>query len=208
MGIYKCLVGQKYGELTVLSRTEDYISPNGYVDVNYLCECACGKTLVIRASNLRSGKSRSCGCNRKTNPNRTTHGLSKTRIYTIWKSIKQRYEDKSSKNYSDYGGRGIIMCAEWSKNFMSFYDWSQKNGYDKSLSIDRIDNDLGYSPENCRWTNNFVQANNTRHNRMIVYEGQSHTMSEWSKITGIKYQKIKDRLNKCGWSIEKTLTTQ
>ena len=103
-----------------------------------------------------------------------------TRIYSIWCGMKARCYGKSDKNYSRYGAVGISVCDEWKDDFMSFYNWSMQNGYSDDLTIDRIDGKKGYCPENCRWVDYKVQANNTTRNRIITYNGQSKTMSEWA----------------------------
>lgn len=196
----------KFGRLTVIKRAEDYVSPKGYVALNWECECDCGQQAVVRGCNLKSGASQSCGCKRVLQPNRTIHGGKGTRLYTIWKSMKNRCENENEPSFVCYGARGIRVCEEWSC-FDSFRDWAMSNGYRDDLSIDRIDNDKGYYPDNCRWATLVEQANNKRNNHMLTFNGETHTMSQWAEITGISYQKLKDRINKCKWSIEKALTT-
>lgn len=191
-----------------MHRDENYISPKGYRSSQWVCLCDCGKISTVRSCYLKSGAIKSCGCLKVDHPNRTTHGKKDTRIYYIWSAMKQRCLNPNSRNYSNYGGRGITVCEDWKYSFENFYNWSLGNGYNDNLSIDRIDNNLGYCPENCRWTDGHTQANNTRHNKMLTHNGKTRTMSEWSKETGIKYQKIKDRLNKCGWSVEQALSIQ
>lgn len=207
MGAFVDLTGKRFGKLVVVGRADDYISPKGYRSLNWSCVCDCGNETVVRGCNLRSGASLSCGCNRICNPNRRTHGMKNSRIYSIWRSMKDRCFNENCVSYKNYGARGITVCDEWANNFSAFYDWAIKAGYSECLSIDRIDNDGNYTPSNCRWATPEVQANNTRHNHMIEYNGKTLTLSQWSKLTGIKYSKIKERINKCGWSVEKTLTT-
>ena len=197
----------RFGELVVIRRVEDYVSPKGYRGINWECICNCGKTVVVRACNLRSGTSESCGCKRVKYPNKLIHGGKDTKLYNVWTSIKQRCLNSNSKPFPDYGGRGIKICDEWMSDFIAFFDWAIDNGYIDGLSIDRIDNDGYYCPDNCRWVSSTVQQNNKRNNHILTYNGESLTMSQWSQRTGIKYSKLKDRINKCGWSIEKSLTT-
>lgn len=207
MGKFIDLTDKRFGKLKVVCRADDYISPKGYVAVNWLCECECGNTTVVRGCNLKSGATTSCGCERVVNPNRLKHGGTDTRLHKIWMSMRRRCHNKNDKSYRDYGGRGITICEEWN-DFEKFRDWAIQNGYEDCLTIDRVNNDGNYCPDNCRWADSVTQANNTRHNHCIDYNGEIHTLAEWARITGISYHKLKDRINKCGWGIEKALTTR
>ena len=207
MGTFIDLTGMTFGDLTVLGKGEPYVSPKGYRAVNWICSCSCGNQVLVRGCNLKSGASTSCGCKRVNHPNRLTHGLSKTRIYGIWLGMKDRCSNPGSSSYQDYGGRGITIDPDWGRDFEIFLDWASSSGYQDGLSIDRIDNNKGYFPGNCRWANASTQQNNKRNNHVITFNGETHTMKEWSDITGIKYQKLKDRLNKCGWEPARALTT-
>ena len=120
--------------------------------------------------------------------------MSKTRLYEIWHSMKRRCLDKNLINYKNYGGRGIIVCVEWKDDFKNFYEWAIKNGYKENLSIDRIDVNGNYCPENCRWADSFTQANNKRTNVFIEYKGILHTVAEWSRILDIKRTTLEKRL--------------
>jgi len=201
------ITGQRFGRLVVKQRDDDYVSPKGYHATNWICECDCGNTVVVRKCNLTSGASTSCGCKRVDEPNRTTHGQKHTRLYGIWLGMKDRCSNPSTQCYKDYGGRGIYVCEEWEQSFVEFYTWSYEHGYSDGLTIDRIDNDGPYAPDNCRWADTFQQANNRRTNRLITYNGETKTIAEWSRETGIKYNKLYERINKCGWDIERALTT-
>ena len=207
MGQFNDLTGMKFGRLTVIERDSDYISPKGYHSTAWKCRCDCGSTATVRAIYLKNGAVRSCGCLRAEHPNHTTHGKSNTRLYTIWKGILTRCYNKNDPAYAGYGGRGIHMCDEWRENFEAFYMWSINNGYRDNLTIDRIDNKMGYSPDNCRWATNKVQQNNKGNNRLITYAGKTMTLAQWAEETGIGYHKLKDRINKCKWNIERALTT-
>lgn len=175
------------------------------------CQCECGNTVIVRAENLHSGNTRSCGCIEKERPNPTTHGLSKTRLAKIYTAMKKRCYNPKYPEFYLYGGRGIKICDEWLNDKTSFFRWSYENGYIENAtqaenSIDRIDPNGDYSPENCRWVDSFVQANNTRRNVYYELNGESHTLTEWGRIVGINSGTLYGRVNKLGWTIEEALT--
>lgn len=204
------LTGQRFGRLVVIEQAEDYVTPKGIKRRKWLCQCDCGKTCVVLGSSLKSGRTSSCGCLRREkieeiNKANQTHGKSQTRLYHIWQLMKQRCLNPQNKHYVDYGGRGITICDEWKGDFIAFYNWAIDSGYRDDLSIDRADNCKGYNPENCRWVSEKVQANNKRNNRYLTLNGETHNLSEWSEITGIKIDTICKRL-KAGWPVEKALT--
>lgn len=132
-------------------------------------------------------------------------GMRYSRLYNIWRSMKQRCTNPKTVNYHNYGGRGIKVCEEWSSHFISFYDWAMKNGYSDTLSIDRINSNGNYEPSNCRWVSCKAQNNNRRSNKFLELDGQNHTIAEWADITGIKLATIWARLNS-GWSVKDALT--
>ena len=134
------------------------------------------------------------------------HGKRHSRIYNIWRSMKQRCTNENCINYKNYGGKGISVCNEWN-DFKNFYDWAMESGYADNLTIDRIDVKGNYTPHNCRWVSYKQQANNKTNNRYIEFQGEKHTLGEWSSITGIKLATIWNRL-KMGWSVERALTTK
>ena len=137
----------------------------------------CGEEFRAQINSVKNGNTKSCGCysKRKASETHKTHGLCKSKLYKVWEGIKNRTLNLKHKNYIDYGGRGITICDEWKNDFMSFYNWAISNGYEenKGLSIDRIDNDEGYFPENCRWTTKTIQRRNTRiaKNNISGYKG-------------------------------------
>jgi hypothetical protein len=166
MGKFIDLTRQRFGRLTVVKRVENYISPSGQQHAQFLCECSCDKQklIIVRASGLKSGKTKSCGCiTTDTLVERNhKHGLSKTRLYSIWNGMKDRCLNPNVERYKDYGGRGISIFQDWLDDFQSFYDWSMANGYSDELTIDRKNNSGNYCPLNCMWTDYETQAKNRR----------------------------------------------
>jgi hypothetical protein len=130
------------------------------------------------------------------------HGLTHTRMYSIWKGMRQRCNSPNNKSYKDYGGRGILICNEWA-DFKSFYDWAMSNGYADNLTIERIDNNGNYEPNNCRWIPNEEQSKNRRFTTLTL-NGETHTIKEWTKIVGVSDSTIRFRL-KQNLPIEKVL---
>lgn len=139
-------------------------------------------------------------------------------LSNIHQLIKQRCCNPNNAHFNDYGGRGITVCCDWlnteksgvknySKGFISFKKWALSNGYKEGLTIDRIDNNKGYSPDNCRWVDMKSQCNNKRSNHYIEYRGEVKTLAEWCHILNLNYDKIKQRLNSLGWSVEKAFET-
>lgn len=204
MSKMKNLTGQKFGRLTVIR----IVGKDKFQNLIWLCKCDCGNEVSVRSASLIKGRTVSCGCYNKEKAKYAfkTHGLSKTRLYRIWNGIKNRCFNENIPKYKNYGNRGIFVCDEWKNDFMSFYNWSMDNGYDDNLSIDRIDYNGNYEPNNCRWITNKEQSRNKRNNNLITYNNETHCISEWAEILGFKSNDIYRRL-KLGWCVEKIFNT-
>lgn len=206
MGKLIDLTGQRFGRLTVVGRAEN--AKNG--TAQWLCQCDCGGTIIARGGNLCRGGTRSCGCLRKELAARqghlsATHGKIHTRLYCIWKGMKARCYNPHDPYYGRYGGRGITICEEWVHDFQAFYDWAMSHGYSEDLTIDRIDNDKGYSPDNCRWATTKEQARGMSTNRRLTIGRETKTLAEWCEIYGKKRSTVRARIDFYGWTIEEAL---
>lgn len=185
--VFEDLTGMKFGFWTVIERAPN--NANG--SARFICRCQCGTVRVIRAQALKNGGSRSCGCH-KNDYNRKHNGKG-TRLYEIWRQMRYRCQKEGHSAYPGYGGRGIKVCAEW-EDFGNFRSWAMANGYDDSKSIDRIDVNGDYCPENCRWADSKTQMNNRRNTPHYSYLGESLTLSEWSQRLGIPRSTIRNRM--------------
>lgn len=192
------LTNKKFGMMTVINRAENR---NGRP--YWLCKCDCGNEKIVKGDNLKSGNVKSCGCLViETNKTRKTHGLVKHRLYNIRKGMMGRCYNPNLSYYKNYGGRGITVCEEWRNDFQAFFDWAMSNGYSDNLTIDRIDVNGNYEPSNCRWITMKEQLGNKRTSRYIKYKGEEHTIAEWSRITGLRRDTIRARIER-GWNEEK-----
>ena len=170
------LLGQNFGRLTVIER----VANDKKGDSCWLCKCECGNETIVKGYRLKNGHTRSCGCAKRKFD--YSQPLYKSRIYRCYRDMLNRCINQNIVNYKNYGGRGIIVCQEWQDDFMSFYNWSVANGYTNDLTIDRIDNNKGYSPDNCRWATRKEQCNNFRKNTFITYNNETKTISEWASF--------------------------
>ncbi|BCG66439.1 hypothetical protein [Staphylococcus phage vB_SsapH-Golestan101-M] len=198
----KDMTNYKFNGCVVLKRAE-----NKGKNVCWLCRCYCGVEFVVRATDIRTGNTKSCGClNRKLAGDRARkHGNRNSRLYNIWNNMKMRCSNPNSVNFKNYGARGISVCDEWFNSFENFYKWAMGNGYNDTLTLDRIDNDKGYKPSNCKWADYTHQERNRRNNHILEYNNEKYSIAEWSDITGIPYSTLWSRIKK-GWSVEKALT--
>lgn len=200
------LTGYRFGRLTVLHHK---ITPGP--KTFWVCRCDCGKEVMVGSGELKSGNTKSCGCLRRETSSKflknksKKHGMFGTRIYHIWDGMKARCYNKSHVAYKNYGGRGVTVCDEWRNSFESFYGWAMSHGYQNDLTIDRIDNDGNYCPENCRWATALEQATNKRNVILLKIRGETKPISEWSRETGLSKECIKYRI-KSGWPEEKILS--
>lgn len=187
------IIGERFGKLTVIEECKERYKHNV---IKYKCQCDCGNIFYTRSVSLRSGKTKSCGC--------LKHGKSNTRLYKIYEGMKKRCYCETDYHYVRWGERGITICDEWLNNFMSFYNWAMSNGYQDNLTIDRIDNNKGYDPTNCRWITNKEQANNRRSNVRLTYNGKTQTIAQWAEELNIHYKCLWKR-HKLGWSDKECL---
>lgn len=198
------LSNQRFGCLLVVKKSH-YKNKKVYWE----CLCDCGNIVYVVTSNLKCGKTQSCGCLKKKLliQKNTTHNQRHTKLYEVWKTIKQRCLNPKNHAYHNYGGRGITICDDWKNNYTLFYQWSILNGYKEGLSIDRINVNGNYEPSNCRWVTNQVQANNTRSNRYITINNVTKTLAEWCRFYNISYRLVVNREKRLKWDIIKALTT-
>lgn len=195
------MIGSVFERLTVI----------GLSDQKYklMCKCTCGQIKHVRKSDLMMGRVKSCGCLLKEKSSaraverNSSHGMSRTRVYRIWAGIIDRCTNKNGKYFEHYMGRGITVCDRW-KTFENFY--TDMGDPPSKHSIERIDNDKGYAPTNCKWATVDEQNNNKRSNIRITFENQTLTIAQWSKRINVRPDTLRIRINS-GWSIEKALTT-
>lgn len=197
-------VGALFGRLTVIARIPGRRS-------YFECACACGTKKPVRADHLASGKTVSCGCYHReaasarahiVHEANTTHGKSGSQAHNAWLGMKQRCNNHNQKFFHHYGGRGIGYCKRW-ESFDNFY--SDMGEPQPGHTLDRKNNELGYSKSNCRWVTRQVQQNNRRVNRRITIDGITHTISEWAKIAGLPRNTFNERLND-GWDPKRAIT--
>ncbi|MBP5460721.1 MAG: hypothetical protein J6Y20_01155 [Lachnospiraceae bacterium] len=193
------LTGRRFGRLSVIG-----VDDRGTRKTYFWCECDCGTVKSIRGDGLLSGRIVSCGCKKREQDRinleaNHKHKMSHTRPYEIWQGIKGRCYNKNDARYSRYGGRGITVCEEWRKDFSAFYEWALANGYRDDLTIDRIDNNKGYSPDNCRWADQETQSRNRASNVKIRIGNATRTLVEWCEIFDLNYKTVYARYRRNGF---------
>lgn len=158
------LVGRKSNALTVIQ----FAGVSKYGQLEWLCKCDCGNEIVVKTANITQGISKSCGCLSAQNRSAasTKHGLHKHPLYAVWAAMKDRCYNPNNEHYRDYGGRGINVTEMWLADFTVFYSWAMVNGYQKGLTLERVDNHGDYEPGNCRWATRHEQSQNTRRTRI------------------------------------------
>lgn len=202
------IIGKRYGRLTVVEYSHSYIDIGKFY---WKCRCDCGDEITVCNDDLENGKTKSCrniACKYGVDGVTNTTNASSRRLRGIHKGMLERCYGNDYNICKNYSKRGITICNEWlgENGFANFVKWSLTNGYSDKLTIDRIDNNRGYSPCNCRWTTMKVQNNNKRSNVYIEYNGTVKTISEWADYSGLKYSCLYARIKK-GWDIGEALNT-
>lgn len=187
-------IGKKFGKLLIIS-----IIPNKHLyKTKAICKCDCGKQHITYLNSLTSGATKSCGCINKKGTH-WTHGKTHHRLYGIYNNMKNRCYNEKTLYYHRYGGRGIKICQDWLDNFYTFYKWAIDNGYKENLTIDRINNNSDYCPDNCRWVSRKEQSNNTSKNHIIEINNILYTIKEASEKFNIPYGLLQQRIYH-GWN--------
>lgn len=200
------IIGRRYGRLIVKSLVFRDRSGSGYK-----CLCDCGNSKTVRRSSLTQEFTKSCGCLAKELSSlrlrgkkySLKHGMRNTITYSSWQRMRNRCGNKNTPDFKYYGARGITVCDRWD-DFINFFE--DMGECPVGFSIDRIDNNNGYSPENCRWSNHHAQMNNTRMNVFIKFKGETLTISQWATRLGINKSTLSSRISKLGWTNERALT--
>lgn len=197
---------QKYGKLTAIARGPDTVLKTGLRRVQWVCQCECGNEVLVEAANLGSGHTKSCGCMVKAACTRNfkSHGLTETKAYRAWCAMKNRCSNTKIQSYKLYGARGIKVCDKWANSFEAFIE-DMGHPPTPSHSLDRIDFNGNYDPENCRWSDSFEQANNKRNNKWHTFDGKTLTEAQWARELGLSVSALRCRIKT--WPLEKALST-
>ena len=183
-------LGTRFGMLTVV---ENLPSRNGKAMAR--CQCDCGKIWKGRIDAIKGREAASCGCRKSLPPRNDKHGMSHSKLYGVWSQMRNRCNNPNDSSYTRYGGRGISVCPEWDEA-ATFISWALKSGYTEGLQIDRIDNDKGYSSDNCRFVTRKENCRNRRTNRHVTIGSQTKTITEWAEIAGISSGALRHRIKR------------
>lgn len=199
------LTGKRFGRLVVIEQAERKSNR-----IAWLCRCDCGNEKIVIGKTLTNGLTKSCGCLRKelVKANRTKHLKCESRIYITYNNMKKRCFYEGCDHYKWYGGENKTVCKEWlgENGFKNFFEWAINNGYTDELTIDRIDNTKGYSPDNCRWVTPKQNCRNKRNNHLITIDGETKTLVEWCEQYNISETVVRSRI-RIGWDDIKSITT-
>ena len=200
---WESYIGCKFNRLTVLR----VAGKNKFGHPLFECRCDCGTVVLRESTRVKNGASKSCGCYQIeiTSQNNSTHRLSKTRLYHIWGCMIQRCNNPKNSSYKFYGPKHVSVCPEWRNDFMEFYNWAISNGYREDLTIDRIDGNKDYCPDNCRWVDAYVQSNNRSNNRLMTLNGITKNCKQWSNYFGFNYKYFHQKCSQNNWDLEKVL---
>lgn len=195
--------GQRYGQLTVMHEAARMYQPSGQFARSFMCKCDCGQMKRVRLAHLRHDRVRSCGC--IADP---VHGLVGTPLHNTWRGMKMRCDNPNYAGAHIYSERGIAVCKEWSDSFLEFDKWSKANGYAEGLTIDRVDNEKGYEPSNCRWVTPKVNSRNRRCTTMVTYRAEVVSFSELVERFGLEDHStaIRHRIHR-GWTADRAFDT-
>lgn len=209
MAALKDRTGIRYGRLVVLS-LDSIRKDRPHHTVSYWkCRCDCGNTAIVSGQSLENGSTKSCGCYRKEVARNRVYQGDIPKLHGVWIMMRKRCFDPNCEHYHNYGGRGITVCGEWSGDggYHNFRDWAKRNGYADGLTLDRIDNNGNYEPNNCAFVSRKAQSNNKRNNVRVEIDGMVHTLAEWCEIYKVPYSRVRVRYRKMGWSIKAALET-
>ncbi len=197
-------IGDRFGKLVIIEEVESrwYKLPSGrlYRVRMVKCKCDCDNETTVSLHDLRTEHTASCGCSN------IKHGLYGHRLYNVWRDMKKRCYNPKRKLFHRYGGRGITVCEEWIDDFKAFHDWAMDNGYREGLQIDRIDNNKGYFPDNCRFVTHTENQQNREMTIVVTFHGLTTALSAHCRRLGLRYDTVLERIKR-NWSVERALST-
>lgn len=188
---YEDLSGRKFGKLTVI----EYAGESKHQKAQWECLCECGNTKIVIAGNLKNRKTKSCGCIHKEQLSRIRkkHGETGSRLYTTWRGMKDRCSNPNNRDFKNYGGRGIEVTKCWFDDFEVFSKWAKETNYNDNLTLERKDPNGNYEPDNCEWIPMSEQSKNRRSNHYITINGETNTIADWSRLSGVDRNTIRRR---------------